>query len=125
MSDSPRSLFGSFQRLADLAVGMVQTRVELFVVELEEEKCRFIHMLLLAAAAMALGVTALTLTTITIVLIFWEEGRIPALCVLSALFIIGTVLVLRTLDTRLKSRGAFEGTLGELKKDRECLRSND
>ena len=95
MSETNNGLFASAKRLADLTLATAQNRVELFAVELQEEKCRLIQALLLAAGAIALGVTALTLVTITVVLLFWENGRVPALCVLSGLFVVASFLVFR------------------------------
>jgi len=113
------------KRLGDLAVSMVRTRVELFAVELEEEKCRLIQAVLLTAAAIALGVTALTLITITIVIVCWENGRVPALCVLSAIFVFATLIVLRFLKKILAAGPGFSGTVRELEKDRVCFQSRD
>ena len=126
MSDANHtSLFGSLKRLGDLAVSTAYNRVELFAVELQEEKCRLIQAILLTAAAIALGVTALTLVTITVVVLFWENGRVPALCVLSGLFVIATLFIIRALNKVLASAPGFRGTLGELEKDRACFLPRD
>jgi uncharacterized membrane protein YqjE len=125
MSETNHGLFASAKRLADLTLATAHTRIELFAVELQEEKCRLIQSLVLAAAAIALGVTALTLVTITLVVLFWENGRVPALCVLSGLFVIATVLVIRTLKKLVESGPGFASTLAELKKDRACLQLRD
>lgn len=119
------SLFGSLKRVGELAVATAHSRIELFSVELREEKYRFIEALLLTAAAIALGVTALTLVTITVVVLFWENGRVPALCVLSALFVIATLVLVRLLKKRLASAPGFSGTLRELEKDRSCFLPRD
>ena len=97
----------------------------MFAIELEEEKCRFIRTLLLAAAAIALGVNAVVLMTITVVVLFWENERVSALCVLSAVFLAAALLVARALSARLRQGPGFAGTLGELKKDRTCLLPRD
>jgi uncharacterized membrane protein YqjE len=126
MSDSNHtSLFGSLKRLGDVGVATVYNRIELFAVELQEEKARLIQAILLTAAAIALGVTALTLLTITVVVLFWENGRVPALCVLSGLFTIATFAVVRTLNKRLASAPGFSSTLSELEKDRACFLPRD
>lgn len=116
-------VLGSLRRLGDLAVGTVQNRVELFAVELREEKCRLIQAIILTAAAIALGVTALTLLTIGLVVLFWENGRVPALFALGAIYALATVLVVRSLRRSLADKSGFAGTLGELEKDRACLQA--
>ena len=125
MSESNNGLFASAKKLADLTLATAQNRVELFAVELQEEKCRLIQALLLAAAAIALGVTALTLVTITVVVLFWENGRVPALCVLSGLFVVASFFVVRALNKLVASAPGFRGTLAELEKDRACFQPHD
>jgi uncharacterized membrane protein YqjE len=125
MSESNNSLFASVRRIAELTVATARNRVELFAVELQEEKCRIIQALLLAAAVIAFGVTALTLITITIIVLFWENQRIPALCVLSGLFLLATLLAWRALNRRLARGPGFTSTLNELERDRTCLAPRD
>lgn len=125
MSETNNGIFASVKRLADLTLATAHNRVELFAVELQEEKCRLIQALLLAAAGIALGVTALTLVTITVVVLFWENGRVPALCVLSGLFVVGSFLVLRGLKKLMASAPGFRHTLAELEKDRICFQPRD
>jgi uncharacterized membrane protein YqjE len=125
MSETNNGLFASAKRLADLTLATAHNRVELFAVELQEEKCRLIQSLLLAAAAIALGVTALTLVTITVVVLFWENGRVPALCVLSGLFVVASFFVVRALNKLVARAPGFRSTLAELEKDRACFQPRD
>ena len=125
MSESNNGLFASAKRLADLTLATAHNRVELFAVELQEEKYRFIQAVLLTASAIALGVSALALVTITLVMMFWENGRMPVLCVLSALFIVGAGLVLRSLRKCLANGPGFKNTLSELERDRTCFLPRD
>jgi uncharacterized membrane protein YqjE len=119
------SLFSSLKRLGDLTLATAHNRIELFSVELQEEKARLIQAILLTAAAIALGVTALTLVTITVVVLFWENGRVPALCVLSGLFVVATCLAVRSLKKLLADAPGFDSTLAELEKDRACFLPRD
>ena len=53
MGDTDQSspgLFGSLRRLLDTSLSAVQNRVELFALELREEKCRLIEILIWASA---------------------------------------------------------------------------
>jgi uncharacterized membrane protein YqjE len=84
-----------------------------------------VQAILLTAAGIALSVSALALITMTLVLLFWENGRMAVLCVLSALFIIGAGLVLRSLRKCLASGPGFKNTLSELEKDRACFLPHD
>ncbi len=120
-TETKPGVWASLQRILDTLLATAQNRVELFAVELQEEKCRLAEAILCAAAAAALGMMTLTLVTFTVVILFWENGRIPALVGLSMLYLVGTALAWRALRSRLKARSAFTGTLEELKKDRACL----
>ena len=120
-TETKPGVWASLKRILDTLLATAQNRVELFAVELQEEKCRLAEAILCAAAAAALGMMTLTLVTFTVVILFWENGRIPALVGLSMLYLVGTALAWRALRSRLKARSAFTGTLEELKKDRACL----
>jgi uncharacterized membrane protein YqjE len=123
--DKSNGLLGKWKRVGGLTVATVQNRIELFAVECQEEKCRLVQALLLTAAAIATGAVTFMLVTITVLLVFWENGRLPALCVLSALFALATFLLLRGLNKMRMSEPGYRGTLGELKKDCACLLPHD
>lgn len=124
MSEGPEEragIWASARTLLDTVLATVQNRVELFAVELQEEKCRWIEALLCATAVAAFGMMALSLITFTIVIVFWDNGRLPALIGLTALYLIGTGLAWRALQVRLRARSTFSASLDELKEDRSCL----
>ena len=128
MSESTESkpgVWASLKRILDTLLATAQNRIELFALELQEEKCRLVEAILCAAAVAAFGMMTLTLLTFTVVILFWENGRLPALGVLSVLYLIATALAWCALQSRLKARSAFAGTLDELKKDRACLGSDN
>ena len=120
-TETKPGVWASLKRILDTLLATAQNRVELFAVELEEEKCRLVEAILCAAAVAAFGMMALTLVTLTVVILFWENARLAALVGLSVLYLVGTALAWRALQSRLKARSAFTGTLDELKKDRACL----
>lgn len=124
-SETQPGVWGALQRILDTLLATTQNRVELFAVELQEEKCRLIETLLFAAAVAAFGLMALSLVTLTIVLLCWEKGLLPALAGLSVAFIVGAALAWRALQSRLKARSAFADTLEEIKKDRACLETEN
>lgn len=124
MSDenSPASgTWDSAKRILDTVLATAQNRLELFTVELEEEKIRLVEILVLAAAAAIFGLMALTLLTFTVVVLFWENGRMAVLGGLCLLYLGAGVWTWRILQARLKARSAFAETIAELRKDRECL----
>jgi uncharacterized membrane protein YqjE len=114
-------IFASLRGILDGGLAIAHNRVELFAVELREEKCRLVEAIILASAAVAFGMMTLTLLTFLIVTLFWDNARIAALVVLSLLYLLAMFLAWRGLRARLDNRTAFSGTLGAIKKDRECL----
>jgi len=128
MSDpqnTPGGLLQSLKRLADGGLDLAQTRLELLSVELQIEKCRLVELLILAGVLVALGVMTLTMVTFTLVFLFWESARVAVLILISLGYLCGTVLVGRALNRRLKQPSTFEGTIGEIKKDRACLKQEN
>lgn len=111
----------SLARALDTALATVQNRLELFSVELREEKYRLVELLVLAGGILALALMALALLTFTIVFVLPEEARVMALIGLTLIYAVAIGLGIRTLRARLKSWVPFSGTLGELQKDRACL----
>ena len=120
-TETKPGVLASLRRGLDALLATTQNRVELFAVELQEEKCRLVEAILCAAAVVALGITSLSLLSFTIVVLFWEDNRLAALAGLIVLHLIGTAVAWRALQVRLKAKSAFADTLDELKKDRSCL----
>ena len=114
-------IFGSVARIVDTVLATVQNRLELFAVELKEEKWRLIQLLTLAAVALVLGLMTLILLTFAIIVWFWESGRMAAVITLTLVYLAGAIGASFTLQARLKRWRAFAATLDELKKDRACL----
>ncbi len=117
----PGGLLHNLKRLADGGLALAQSRLELFSVELQLEKCRLVEVLILAAIVVALALMTLTMITFTLVFLCWESARMAVLILVSVGYLGGTFFAWRALQARLKQRSAFEGTLGEIKKDRSCL----
>ena len=123
-TEQPASgLFASARRLLDTGLAAAQNRLELFALELKEEKCRFIEILLWASAAILLGVMAVTMVTFTIVFLFWDAARQFVLIGFCVLYLIGATVAFFGLKKRLKDRPLpFADSLSEIKKDREWVR---
>lgn len=116
-----KNLFGIGQRIVTLVVSMVETRLRLAVIELEEEKTNLIGLLLLLG--LTLLFTAFGLMSL-LVLVIWgidPQYRLTALIattvVLLALALIGGILTLR----RARRSTLLRLTRRELANDRELL----
>ena len=75
---------------------MLQNRIELFGVEVEEQKARLLRMFLFGAVAVVLANTALLLVTATIILLAGEGSQLPVLVGLSLLYCSAAAGMLRT-----------------------------
>lgn len=125
MGENPESLPGVWallKRILDTLLAAAQSRVELFALELQEEKCRMVEAILCTAAVAACGMMTLSLATFTLVVLFWEHGRLAALCVLCVFYLVCTILAWRALQTRLRAPSPFTDSIAEIKRDRECLK---
>ncbi len=112
----------SVRRLAATAVGLVETRLEIVVTELEEEKLRLRQMLILGVVAgFCLGVAAL-LAVMLVVVLFWDTHRLAAIGGLLVLFLGGGAVAAMALWRQTGAHARlFDTTLAELRKDRERL----
>src|SRR5579872_6886820 len=93
----------SFRKLGRTGVALLQNRLELFSVELEEQKVRLVRVLLLAGAAIFLGNTALLAVSATIVLAVGEQARLPVLVGLSVAYVAAAVWAVLALRKELRS----------------------
>jgi uncharacterized membrane protein YqjE len=119
-------VFASLRRIGDLALESAQNRLELVVLELQQEKERLFRLFLLAAVVVFLGNMAVLMATLTIIFLAGEQLRGPCLLVLTALYITGTAIGYYTLRKQLRSGPRpLDGTLSELEKDREWLRTRN
>ena len=121
-TESSNGLLASLRRLMDTGLGLAQNRLELLSVELQEEKHRLVELLALIFTTVALGLMALIVISFTIVVLFWENGRLPVLIVLSVLYIAATVWASFRLRAFMRNGDRpLRSSLEELTKDRECL----
>lgn len=113
-------LFKSLRRILARLVATFQTRAELFAVELQEERYRFIELLLLTGAALLLGGLALLLLSITVILVFSPPLRVYAALGLVLIYGLAAAGMIWKIKRKLRDE-PFSETIGQLKKDWECL----
>ena len=123
-TDNLREVATTSRRLLARVVAIVGSRLELLTVELHEERVRLLHSLFLA-----LGVTIFCFLTgvaftIAVVVYFWENS--PAVAGLGLALLYGacaawfySCLVRLQRDWR-----TLPDTIGQLRKDCECLERN-
>lgn len=113
------------RRLGATLLAMLQTRVELAALELEEESQRFLRYAILGMLAVLLLLVALVLVAFFIVLLFWDEHRLAAVGILALLFGGGAALIGMRLKSSLQRKPRFmASTVDELQKDMHAFRSS-
>jgi uncharacterized membrane protein YqjE len=115
---------GKSKRFFNRFATIVENRLELFMLEVQEERERIVHVILLALGTAVFGLLAGIGLTITIVLVFWDHSPIIAGLVLTVLYAIGGLLLYTSLKRRMHDWQTLPSTLEQLKKDRECLERN-
>lgn len=119
-------LASSLHGLFDTGLHTVQTRIELLAVEWQEEKLRLTSLLFnILLSAVLLGFS-LVFVAVFLTVLFWEEHRLLALGLASALFIGGGLLTATNAAREIR-RGSrlFAASLAEIARDREAIRRNE
>jgi uncharacterized membrane protein YqjE len=114
----------SFRALGDGLLGTVQDRLELFSVELQEEKFRLIQTFFWISAAVFTGMLAIMFASLTLVYLFWDSARLAVLGGL-AVFYAGALVAIVIAFRRFIRRQPrpFSGTRQEIGEDRTCIRN--
>ena len=114
----------SVGRLGATLVDMVQTRLELAAVELEEESRRLLSFLLLSLLALFLFGIAMLLVALLVVIVFWDSYRVAAASGMALLFLSSSVYIGLKVKAGFESKpGMLEHTITELRKDINTIRN--
>jgi uncharacterized membrane protein YqjE len=121
--DSP-GFIASFRVLGDSLLATANDRLELFSVELQEEKFRLIQIFVWISAAVFAGMMTLVFASLTLVYLFWESSRLAVLGGLTLLYL-GAVIAIIVALRRFIARQPvpFAATRSEFEHDRACIRN--
>jgi len=97
-------------------------RLELFLLEVVEERIRIVDALLLAALAIVCVLMTLVSLTATVVVFFWDTHRLLALAVVTATYGVAATVALVKLRSHLRRWQSFSATLEEFKQDSACFK---
>ena len=112
------------KRFARRLLTIGENRFQLLMVELREQRERFLHAILLALGVAAFGLLAGVALTGAIVVLLWELSRVAALLVLTGLYGATAVWLYRRLSMLLRDWQNLPATFDQLRKDRACLEKN-
>lgn len=101
---------------------MGENRLELLMVELQEERGRLLQALLLTLWIGALGLLAGMALSAAIVVLLWAWSPVGVLLALTGLYAAAGILIHRRLAAMLRTWNALAASLDQLRKDRACLR---
>ena len=115
----------SLRVLGDGLMAGLQDRLELFSLELREEKFRLIRTFFWVSAAIFTDMMAIIFASLTVVYLFWANARLAVLGGLTALYAAALVAIIIAFRRHLaRQPGLFDATLQEIGEDRACIRTD-
>jgi len=98
-----------------------ENRLELLLVEVQEERERHLRAILLAFGVAAFGLLAGLTLTAAIVIWLWTWSPVAVLLILTALYAAAGTCLWRRLTGLLRDWQTLSASLDQLRKDRTCL----
>lgn len=119
--ESAPGVVASVQRLFKTVLAIAHNRVELFLVEAQEERWRLFQLLFMLGVVLILSLMTLMAVTLTVIVVCLEAERMDLVIGLVLLYLAATIVSIWLLNVRLKQRAPFAGTLAEMEKDKACF----
>lgn len=116
-----RQLARTSKHFARRLLTIGENRLELLMMEVQEERVRLLRAILLALGVAALGLLAGVALTGVLVLLFWNLSPLAVLLALTALYGAAAVFLYLRLAALLRDWQNLPATLDQLRKDRACL----
>lgn len=112
----------SSRRLGAAVLGLLHSHVELFGIELQEQKARTVSLLLFAGLALVFALLLLVGLSTLVLILFWDSYRLAAIIGLCVFYTLAAIFCgLRLRAAVFDESSPFHGTLEELANDRERL----
>jgi uncharacterized membrane protein YqjE len=111
----------SLRQLLDRTLALVENRLELVVVEFQEERIRLIQAAMFLFGLMVCLGMLLLLLTLGVLFLFWDHGRWYAFGGLVVFYGATGFFCWNRLARLFKGYVAFSATLGQFRKDRQWL----
>jgi uncharacterized membrane protein YqjE len=122
----PASFVHSVHVLGDHLLALVEGRLALLAIELQEEKHRLIQTFIWICAAVFTAMMTVMFASLTLVYLFWESARLAVLCGLTLFYaaaLAGLIVAFRRF--RARQPNPFAATLEEIAEDRACIRNGN
>ena len=108
-------------RMAHWLFVTLENRLQLLLVEVQEERERILRAVWLALGTAVFGLLAGIAVTVAIIMALWGHSPLMAVLALAAIYGIGAALFYAKLSRLQRDWQTLSGTIEQLKKDRECL----
>ncbi|WP_430445755.1 MAG: phage holin family protein [Pseudomonas piscis] len=119
-SDSGPS--ASSRRLGAAVLGLLHSHVELFGIELQEQKARTVSLLLFAGLALVFALLLLVGLSALVLILLWDTYRLAGIVGLCVFYALAALFCgLRLKSAVFDESSPFHATLEELANDRERL----
>lgn len=119
--DLPAFLAGTSKRMLYRVLAVLENRLDLLVLEAQEERERVLGALVLVAGMMVFALLAGIALTAAILVLFWQQSPFVPLLILIAIYV-GITVWLYTRFQKLRARwDTLPATIDQLRKDRQCL----
>ncbi|MBG3956365.1 phage holin family protein [Pseudomonas aeruginosa] len=112
----------SLRRVGAAFLGLLHGHVELFGIELQEQKANTLRLLLFAGLALVFALLLLVGLSLLVLIVFWDTNRLAAALGLCLFYVIGSLFCGWRLYQSINDESSpFSATLEELANDRERL----
>ncbi|HFH2603070.1 phage holin family protein [Pseudomonas aeruginosa] len=112
----------SLRRFGAAFLGLLYGHVELFGIELQEQKANTLRLLLFAGLALVFALLLLVGLSLLVLIVFWDTNRLAAALGLCLFYVIGSLFCGWRLYQSINDESSpFSATLEELANDRERL----
>ena len=111
----------SSKRFARQLFTIGENRLELLIVEVQEERERLLHAILLVLGVAALGLLGAMTLSAALVVLLWNLSPVGVLLGLTGVYAASAVCLYWRLTRLLGEWQMLSATLNQLRKDRACL----
>ncbi|EPJ5165384.1 phage holin family protein [Pseudomonas aeruginosa] len=112
----------SLRRFGAAFLGLLHGHVELFGIELQEQKANTLRLLLFAGLVLVFALLLLVGLSLLVLIVFWDTNRLAAALGLCLFYVIGSLFCGWRLYQSINDESSpFSATLEELANDRERL----
>ncbi len=112
------------KRFVRRLVSIGENRLELLIVEMQEERERLLLAILLTLGVAVFGLLAILTLTATLVVLLWKFSPVAVLLTLTGIYGVTAFCLYRRVSHLLQNWKTLSATVDQLRKDRACLENN-